>query len=132
MQVKAAFIAPFAALFLILAAVVGHHWPSASGFFVLVAKRPAVDLCDQRTTIVDVADARWLRVYDGPVATWQTHELEGRLKGIFRTRAQAVVFITGDGDLPFRRIAEVIDIASRQADNVAILTPAVMRQVVSV
>lgn len=85
-------------------------------------------MCDSRITVVDVADARWVRVYDGPVATVQTHELEGRLEEIFRTRAQAVVYIAGNGDLPFMTMGNVIDIASRQADAVVILTPAVMRQ----
>jgi len=124
MQVRTTIGASFAALFLILATPVMKIGSSAVGFPIFIATtRPE---CEIRTTVVDVADEHWLRVLDsGPATTLRTNELEGRLHEIFRTRAIAVVFITGSGDLPFRRIAEVIDIASRQADHVAILTPAV-------
>lgn len=37
--------------------------------------------------------------------------LPGRLLEIYRARGDAVVFLKGDGDLEFSRIAQVIDIA---------------------
>jgi biopolymer transport protein ExbD len=38
--------------------------------------------------------------------------LPGRLARIFQARGDDVIFITGDKDLEFRRIAEVIDVAN--------------------
>ena len=38
--------------------------------------------------------------------------LPGRLKRIFQTRGDDVIFIAGDKDLEFRSIAEVIDLAN--------------------
>ena len=38
--------------------------------------------------------------------------LPGRLERIFQTRGDDVIFITGDKELEFRRIAEVIDLAN--------------------
>ena len=126
MQLRTSLMASFAALFLILAIPVMNPGRSA-GFPVVIAKRPVYDMCDQRNTVVDVADEHSVRVH-GPLAPLRTYELEPWLHEIFRTRAEAVVFIKGSGDLPFRRIAEIIDVASRQVDHVAILTPAVERQ----
>jgi hypothetical protein len=53
-------------------------------------------------------------------------ELGRRLAGIFRTRVERYVFITGDPNASFDDVAEVIDIASREVDYVALVTPSVM------
>jgi len=37
--------------------------------------------------------------------------LEGRLADIYKTRAEKVMFVKGDSDLPFQDVAQVIDIA---------------------
>jgi len=51
-------------------------------------------------------------------------ELADRLHQIFRSRAERVLFIEADPDLPVSSVAEVIDISQKQVDFVAILTPA--------
>jgi biopolymer transport protein ExbD len=42
-------------------------------------------------------------------ATWET--LQGRLEDIFKTRAEKVMFVKGDDNVPFADVASVIDIA---------------------
>src|ERR1700724_441439 len=42
-------------------------------------------------------------------ATWET--LQGRLEDIFKTRAEKVMFVKGDDNVPFGDVARVIDIA---------------------
>jgi biopolymer transport protein ExbD len=42
-------------------------------------------------------------------ATWDN--LEGRLTDIFKTRAEKVMFVKGDDNIPFADVANVIDIA---------------------
>ena len=41
--------------------------------------------------------------------TWET--LEGRLADIYKTRAEKVMFVKGDNNVPFADVADVIDIA---------------------
>lgn len=41
--------------------------------------------------------------------TWET--LQGRLADIYKTRAEKVMFVKADNDLPFADVASVIDIA---------------------
>jgi len=41
----------------------------------------------------------------------QLQNLEGRLSDIYKTRAEKVMFVKGDNDLPFQDVAQVIDIA---------------------
>lgn len=42
-------------------------------------------------------------------ATWDN--LQDRLTDIFKSRAEKVMFVKGDSDLPFQDVAQVIDIA---------------------
>jgi len=54
-------------------------------------------------------------------ATWET--LEGRLEDIFKTRAEKVMFVKGDDNVPFADVANVIDIAhSAGVDKVGLIT----------
>ena len=39
------------------------------------------------------------------------NDLQGRLADIYKTRAEKVMFVKGDDDLPFQDVAQVIDIA---------------------
>ena len=41
--------------------------------------------------------------------TWDN--LQGRLTDIFKTRAEKVMFVKGDDNIPFQNVAQVIDIA---------------------
>jgi len=54
-------------------------------------------------------------------ATWET--LQGRLEDIFKTRAEKVMFVKGDDNVPFADVASVIDIAhSAGVDKVGLIT----------
>ncbi|MFB3814271.1 MAG: ExbD/TolR family protein [Terriglobales bacterium] len=53
--------------------------------------------------------------------TWDT--LQDRLSEIFKTRAEKVMFVKADDDLPFAEVAQVIDIAhSAGVDKVGLIT----------
>jgi len=54
-------------------------------------------------------------------ATWEN--LQGRLAEIFKTRAEKVMFVKGDDNIPFADVADVIDIAhSAGVDKVGLIT----------
>jgi len=54
-------------------------------------------------------------------ATWES--LQGRLEDIFKTRAEKVLFVKGDDNVPFADVANVIDIAhSAGVDKVGLIT----------
>ena len=54
-------------------------------------------------------------------ATWEN--LQGRLEDIFKTRAEKVMFVKGDDNVPFADVASVIDIAhSAGVDKVGLIT----------
>lgn len=53
--------------------------------------------------------------------TWEA--LQGRLADIFKTRAEKVMFVKGDDNIPFADVANVIDIAhSAGVDKVGLIT----------
>ena len=53
--------------------------------------------------------------------TWEN--LEGRLNDIFKTRAEKVMFVKADNDLPFNDVAQVIDVAhAAGVDKVGLIT----------
>jgi len=50
-------------------------------------------------------------------------QLEGKLRDIFATRAEKVMFVKGDDDIAFSSVAQVIDIAhSAGVDKVGLIT----------
>jgi biopolymer transport protein TolR len=54
-------------------------------------------------------------------ASWEN--LQGRLADIFKTRAEKVMFVKGDDNIPFANVANVIDIAhSAGVDKVGLIT----------
>ena len=54
-------------------------------------------------------------------ATWET--LQGRLEDIFKTRAEKVMFVKGDDNIPFADVANVIDLAhAAGVDKVGLIT----------
>ncbi len=54
-------------------------------------------------------------------ATWEN--LEGRLTDIFKLRAEKIMFVKGDDNIPFADVANVIDIAhSAGVDKVGLIT----------
>jgi biopolymer transport protein TolR len=53
--------------------------------------------------------------------TWDA--LQGRLQDIFKTRAEKVMFVKGDDNIPFANVANVIDIAhAAGVDKVGLIT----------
>jgi biopolymer transport protein TolR len=53
--------------------------------------------------------------------TWEN--LEGRLNDIFKTRAEKVMFVKADPDLPFNDVAQVIDMGhAAGVDKVGLIT----------
>ncbi|HXY48962.1 MAG TPA: biopolymer transporter ExbD [Terriglobales bacterium] len=53
--------------------------------------------------------------------TWA--DLQGRLTDIFKTRAEKVMFVKGDNNIPFADVANVIDIAHASGvDKVGLIT----------
>ena len=78
-----------------------------------------------RTSVVQLIDrgpgqAPGLKISEED-ATWDT--LQGRLADIFKTRAEKVMFVKGDNNIPFADVANVIDIAhSSGVDKVGLIT----------
>ena len=79
---------------------------------------------DQRTIVVQVlkgaGDRPALKINQDDV-TWDN--LEGRLAEIYKTRAEKVMFVKADDDIPFMDVAQVIDVAhSAGVDKVGLIT----------
>ena len=52
--------------------------------------------------------------------------LEPKLEQIFSTRQEKVMFVKGDGDLDYGKVAEVIDMGHQaNVDNIGLITPRV-------
>jgi biopolymer transport protein TolR len=59
--------------------------------------------------------------------TMNKAELEPKLAEIFATRQEKVMFVKGDKDLDFSKVAEVIDFGHQaNVDNIGLLTPRVL------
>jgi len=86
-------------------------------------KTPPPD--NQRTIVVQLIDrgpgqAPQLKINQDET-TWEN--LQGNLTDIFKTRAEKVMFVKGDDNIPFADVANVIDIAhSAGVDKVGLIT----------
>jgi len=79
--------------------------------FIGLARESAIELAGQ---------APALKINQDDV-TWEN--LEGRLNDVFKTRAEKVMFVKADTDLPFNDVAQVIDIAhAAGVDKVGLIT----------
>ena len=75
-------------------------------------------------TVVIVIDAQANVKINQTDATWD--KLGDQLIDIFKTRAEKVVFVKGDKDLEFQKVAQAIDIAHGAGiDKVGLMTPKV-------
>src|SRR5215467_2439701 len=75
-------------------------------------------------TVVIVIDAQGNVKINQTDAAWD--KLGDQLIDIFKTRAEKVVFVKGDKDLDFQRVANAIDIAHGAGiDKVGLMTPKV-------
>lgn len=115
--------APFAALLFGLTTFMASCSHPPTGLAVRIA---GLGRCgDVRDVVLAVLPDGVLRLNG---ENQKRNELGHRLQDIFRTRAYRYVFVTGDPNVSFGEVAEVIDIASTQVDFVAILTPSVLRK----
>jgi biopolymer transport protein TolR len=98
------------------------------GLDALVPQPPPKDQKPQpndRTIVVQVVDkgagqTPGVRINQEDT-TWDA--LQGRLTDIFKSRAEKVMFVKGDDDIPFADIANVIDIAHASGvDKVGLIT----------
>jgi biopolymer transport protein ExbD len=79
---------------------------------------------DNDRTVVIVIDAQGNVKINQTDARWD--KLGDQLVDIFKTRAEKVVFVKGDKDLEFQRVAQAIDIAHGAGiDKVGLMTPKV-------
>jgi len=75
-------------------------------------------------TVVIVIDAQGNVMINQTPAAWD--KLGDQLVDIFKTRAEKVVFVKGDKDLEFQKVATAIDIAHGAGiDKVGLMTPKV-------
>ncbi len=80
---------------------------------------------NDRTIVVQVIDrgpgqTPGLKINQDDV-TWDT--LQGRLTDVFKTRAEKVMFVKGDDNIPFADVANVIDIGHASGvDKVGLIT----------
>ena len=97
-------------------------------YAVQIALPGAPDQCvdaDSRTIIADVIDDSHVKL---GLQIVNLSDLDARLHEIYDFRALRVLFITANPELSFQKVAEVLDIAKRQIEAVAILTPSVEKQ----
>jgi biopolymer transport protein ExbD len=64
-----------------------------------------------RTIVVQVLRGSGTVVYKINQDEIALNDLQNRLADIYKTRAEKVMFVKGDDDLPFQDVAQVIDIA---------------------
>jgi biopolymer transport protein ExbD len=75
---------------------------------------------DVRTVVVSIDGSRRIMINRDPTTK---DLLEDRLRDIFKTRAQRVMFVRGDPGLEFKDVAEIIDMAKGAGvDKVGLLT----------
>ena len=79
---------------------------------------------DNDRTVVIVIDQQGNLKINQTDTTWDM--LGDKLIDIFKTRAEKVVFVKGDKDLEFQKVAQAIDIAKGAGiDKVGLMTPKV-------
>ena len=115
---------PFVSLFLILLVVVAAREPS-HGLSVQIAHQDK-DCGDGRTVVARVLENGKVRLFGWPRdEDLGRGEFADRLRVIYSTRSERVLFLMADSNLPFQSVAEIIDSAEKLGDFVAILTPRV-------
>ena len=76
---------------------------------------------DDRTVVIVIDRAGNISLNQEPV---QKENLGPRLEQIFKTRAERVVFVKGDGNLDYQTVAQAIDVAKGAGiDKIGLMTP---------
>lgn len=76
---------------------------------------------NNRTVVIVIEKDKSMKLNQDPID--EAH-LGDRLTEVFKTRAERVVFVKADGDLPFETVAKAIDIAKGAGiDKIGLMTP---------
>jgi len=76
---------------------------------------------NNRTVVIVIEKDKSMKLNQDPID--EAH-LGDRLAEVFKTRAERVVFVKADGDLPFETVAKAIDIAKGAGiDKIGLMTP---------
>ena len=76
---------------------------------------------EDRTVVIQIAKDGSMKINQDPI---DEPNLQARLVQIFSTRAERVVFVRGDPDLDFEKVAKAIDIAKGAGiDKIGLMTP---------
>jgi hypothetical protein len=113
--------APFAALFVILAAV-AMMTPHSEGIPLHVARIAPCGADDRRIFVIQPIGRGWIRI-NADNGEMPVSKLGDRLDELFSTRAERVAFITARTDTPFADVTAIIDAGWRHADHLALLPP---------
>ena len=125
MRIRTLVSAPFVSLVLILMPIsIAVHRDKPHGLPLQIAYQGKGENCETGRLVVARVLANGNVSLNREVELRRS-ELADRLNQIFRTRAERVVFIEADPDLPISSVADVIDISRSQVDLVVIVTPAV-------
>jgi biopolymer transport protein TolR len=83
--------------------------------------QPPPDPRQDRTVVIQIAKDKSMKLNQDPI---DESNLGARLEEVFKTRAERVVFVRGDGDLDFQTVARAIDIAKGAGiDKIGLMTP---------
>jgi biopolymer transport protein TolR len=76
---------------------------------------------NNRTVVIVIEKDKSMKLNQDPI---DEAKLGDRLTEVFKTRAERVVFVKADGDLPFESVAKAIDIAKGAGiDKIGLMTP---------
>jgi biopolymer transport protein ExbD/biopolymer transport protein TolR len=112
-------------IFMVIVPVTPH------GLNTLIPQPPKDKTQDQpndRTIVVQIlANGKGEPSYKINEDPFAKADLEPKLAEIFATRQEKVMFVKGDADLDFSKVAEVIDMGHQaDVDNIGLLTPRVL------
>ncbi len=90
-------------------------------------KDPSQEQPNDRTIVVQVlSNGAGAPSYKINETSFNKQDLEPKLAEIFATRQEKVMFVKGDKDLDFSKVAEVIDFGHQAGvDNIGLITPRV-------
>ncbi|MDP9037922.1 MAG: biopolymer transporter ExbD [Acidobacteriota bacterium] len=90
-------------------------------------KNKTNDTPNDRTIVVQVlSNGKGEPSYKINETAFNKSQIEPQLASIFATRQEKVMFVKGDKDLDFSKIAEVIDFGHQaEVDNIGLITPRV-------
>jgi biopolymer transport protein ExbD/biopolymer transport protein TolR len=91
-------------------------------------KNKSEDQPNDRTIVVQViSNGKGEPAYKINDDSFSKSQIEPKLAEIFATRQEKVMFVKGDADLDFSKVAEVIDMGHQaDVDNIGLLTPRVL------